>query len=850
MAHLAYLGKPGEAPRRGASSASRCRRRRARPRLRRPGCSSMRSLHARNRGVDDAADPRAGREHRDAAASRATPAPTSSSRGRTRSRGCSCRRRTCGSHVEALVEQQAAELDYRHQAPRAPARHGCGLGGCVGAPERPTPALDRGAGTATARVIAPRRRHVTSCLMHGHPRCAFADRACMQQPSPGSSLALALALLAPRGAVAAAPRRAASRAAAHRLDARRRGRCSARDERRVYRQLREALPHHIVLSKLPLVRFCQPTDPNEVRFWYELLGSTDVTFAICSANGRVLAAIDLDTERGDVAPRAADQAVGAGAPAACATCAARWTTCRRCPSCSCWCRRPCAAARGPQPRRRRRRRATSGQRRAQRRARAHHAVAGLGLLAGLVLRRRRPGSESAHGQRASATCGARHRRSATRRTRRDDVGGVVDRHARRRRLPALQPDYADLDTAARCWTRSTRSGLRGDGRILQLNSYENRVFQVFLEDGRAVVAKFYRPGRWSDAQIVEEHAFALELAAAEVPVVPPLVLTRPHWRPARGCCTASRRRWPAWRRRTHRFAVAARCAGREPELDDPGTLARHRPLHRPPARGRPPRGRSRTGTTLDAARRRPARAGACCSTAASSPPDQLPAWQRRLRAGAGRGRGGVRARRGRWPTLRLHGDCHPRQRAVARRRRAARRRPRRRHAAARRCRTCGCWSRATRRRWRGSSNDAAGRLRAVQRLRRPRARADRAAAHAAHDAPQRLAGRALERPDLPAQLSVLRHRGLLEPADARSCASRSRSWPAEAGEGLRSTCSPPLRALLARWRLPQLDLAVLWVHHPGELSRTPTPRSSPGRRSLRPAEQPPAHARRRHGSSP
>jgi hypothetical protein len=69
------------------------------------------------------------------------------------------------------------------------------------------------------------------------------------------------------------------------------------DERRVYRQLREALPHHIVLSKLPLVRFCQPTDPQEVRFWYELLGSTHVTFAICSANGRVLAAIDLDNER-------------------------------------------------------------------------------------------------------------------------------------------------------------------------------------------------------------------------------------------------------------------------------------------------------------------------------------------------------------------------------------------------------------------------------------------------------------------------------------------------------------------------------------------------------------------------
>ena len=58
-------------------------------------------------------------------------------------------------------------------------------------------------------------------------------------------------------------------------------------------QLREALPHHIVLSKLPLVRFCQPNDPQQVRFWYELLGSLNVTFAVCSANGRVLAAIDL-----------------------------------------------------------------------------------------------------------------------------------------------------------------------------------------------------------------------------------------------------------------------------------------------------------------------------------------------------------------------------------------------------------------------------------------------------------------------------------------------------------------------------------------------------------------------------
>ncbi len=75
-------------------------------------------------------------------------------------------------------------------------------------------------------------------------------------------------------------------------------------------------------------------------------------------------------------------------------------------------------------------------------------------------------------------------------------------------------------------------GLAGDGRLMALSSYENRVYQVHLESpvgtdelaGDLVVAKFYRPGRWSDAQIAEEHAFAAELMAAEIPVVGPLEL--------------------------------------------------------------------------------------------------------------------------------------------------------------------------------------------------------------------------------------------------------------------------------------------------------------------------------------
>ena len=69
-------------------------------------------------------------------------------------------------------------------------------------------------------------------------------------------------------------------------------------ERRVHRQLREALPLQVILAKLPLVRFCHPTDPNQVRYWFDLLGAIHVSFAVCSPNGRVLAAIDLEEGHG------------------------------------------------------------------------------------------------------------------------------------------------------------------------------------------------------------------------------------------------------------------------------------------------------------------------------------------------------------------------------------------------------------------------------------------------------------------------------------------------------------------------------------------------------------------------
>lgn len=95
-------------------------------------------------------------------------------------------------------------------------------------------------------------------------------------------------------------------------------------------------------------------------------------------------------------------------------------------------------------------------------------------------------------------------------------------------------------------------GPRCDGRTLALNSYENRVYRIGLEEGGALVAKFYRPGRWSDAAILEEHAFALELAQAELPVVAPLAhdgRTLHHRGP-------------------FRFALYPSHGGRAPELDD------------------------------------------------------------------------------------------------------------------------------------------------------------------------------------------------------------------------------------------------------------------------------------------
>lgn len=148
---------------------------------------------------------------------------------------------------------------------------------------------------------------------------------------------------------------------------------------------------------------------------------------------------------------------------------------------------------------------------------------------------------------------------------------MTDHPAPHAPAPELTP-YAQLTPDA-VIDALVAAGLDPDGRLLALNSYENRVFQVGLGDGGMAVAKFYRPGRWSDAQILEEHRFALDLAEADVPAVAPLVLQPPaDERAAEVLGTpATLAVWQADGAR-HRYSVSPRRGGRAPELDDPEVL--------------------------------------------------------------------------------------------------------------------------------------------------------------------------------------------------------------------------------------------------------------------------------------
>ena len=178
-------------------------------------------------------------------------------------------------------------------------------------------------------------------------------------------------------------------------------------------------------------------------------------------------------------------------------------------------------------------------------------------------------------------------------------------------------------------------GLRTDGRLLALSSYENRVYQVWLDEGAPVVAKFYRPGRWSEAQIDEEHAFAHELAAREIPVVAPQ-----HSSSFGG----------------FRLAVYPRRGGRTPEFGDPKVLEWiGRFMGRIHAVGSTKKFVDRESLTPQSFGHDPR---AYLLTTPFIPADLLDAWKAitqqalQLVDACAERASGVKA-------IRLHGDCHP-----------------------------------------------------------------------------------------------------------------------------------------------------------------------------------------------
>lgn len=199
--------------------------------------------------------------------------------------------------------------------------------------------------------------------------------------------------------------------------------------------------------------------------------------------------------------------------------------------------------------------------------------------------------------------------------------------------------YADL-TPDRVLDAVESLGLLTDGRLLALNSYENRVYQVGLDEDAPVIAKFYRPGRWSSAAILEEHDFTQQLAEREIPAVAPSVIGGHTLHEFEG----------------YRFSLTPRRGGRTPELDDAKVLEwigrfigrihaigaitpfAHRPTLDPDSFGVEPRDFLLAHDWI--------------------PTDLLPAYTSVVEQALT----GVRAcyaRAGSPAYIRLHGDCHP-----------------------------------------------------------------------------------------------------------------------------------------------------------------------------------------------
>ena len=217
-------------------------------------------------------------------------------------------------------------------------------------------------------------------------------------------------------------------------------------------------------------------------------------------------------------------------------------------------------------------------------------------------------------------------------------------------------------------------GLMGDGRLTALSSYENRVYQIHLETERtpsqtngtpipnSVVAKFYRPGRWTDAQIQEEHDFAAELVAAEVPVVPPLNLQGQTLHHKAFELQGERETSHAESFKGFAYSVSERRGGRPPELDDAEVLEWiGRFLARIHTVGSAKSFHNRPTLSIDTFMQEP-RDGLFANKAIPMEVERAwqDAWQQAMdvmhAAGFGSAHGSD------WPhfqMLRLHGDCHP-----------------------------------------------------------------------------------------------------------------------------------------------------------------------------------------------
>lgn len=184
-------------------------------------------------------------------------------------------------------------------------------------------------------------------------------------------------------------------------------------------------------------------------------------------------------------------------------------------------------------------------------------------------------------------------------------------------------------------------GYRCDGRLLALNSFENRVYQVGIEDAQPVIAKFYRPNRWSDAMIDEEHAFAHELAEAELPVVAPLAFAEGRTLNRFG---------------DFRFALYPRQRGRAPELESQDTLTwMGRFIGRIHAIGALKPFAHRPRIDLHSMGEEPVRV---ILAGDFVPTDLRPAYEAIAKQLLDRLRGAFDAA-GDVPVIRLHGDCHP-----------------------------------------------------------------------------------------------------------------------------------------------------------------------------------------------